>query len=50
MKHIVTLLFGLLVLTAVSTAQSVKSDFGVDQKVKLEKGETYQKMVGADDW
>lgn len=49
MKRIVSLLMGLVVLTAVSTAQSVKSDFGVDQKVKLENGETYQKMVGADD-
>lgn len=49
MKRIVSLLIGLIVLTAVSTAQPLKSDFGVDQKVKLEKGETYQKMVGADD-
>ena len=48
MKRIVTFILGLFIMSAVTTAQTVNCDFGVDQKIKLENGETYQKMVGAD--
>lgn len=48
MKRIVTFILGLFIMSAITTAQTVNCDFGVDQKIKLENGETYQKMVGAD--
>lgn len=48
MKKIIPLLSGLLIFAAVTFAQPVNCDFGLDQKTKLLKGDSYQEMVGAD--
>ncbi|MFO7879273.1 MAG: hypothetical protein R6V52_04480 [Bacteroidales bacterium] len=49
MKRITAILIGLLAFTAFGTAQPVNCDFGLDRGLKLESGDSYQKMVGADE-
>ncbi|MGM0650158.1 MAG: hypothetical protein ACQES1_06575, partial [Bacteroidota bacterium] len=49
MKRIAFVLIGLLVFTLFTKAQPVNCDFGLEESIKLEDEESYQKMVGADE-
>jgi hypothetical protein len=48
MKRLTTLFLSLVFLGANLIAQPVNCDFGVNKKIKLEKGDSYEKMIGAD--
>jgi len=49
MKKITAILIGLMAFSLVGIAQPVDGDFGLDRTYKLESGDSYQKMIGADD-
>ncbi|MEA3447971.1 MAG: hypothetical protein U9Q98_05915 [Bacteroidota bacterium] len=48
MKRIALIFTGLIFITFYSSAQPVNCSFGLEQSISLERGDSYQKMVGAD--